>query len=74
MSDVTMITSAAIGKLLGIKKRLSEKEGDLVLAALDVKHKMLLNLMGANKIFKIFNDLRSAMSAYAWEVKHEPNM
>ena len=71
MSGVNLITSAAIGKLLGAKKRLSEKEGDLVLAALDVKHKMLLNLMGVNKIFKIFNDLRAATSAYAWEVKHE---
>jgi anti-anti-sigma factor len=71
MSDVTMITSAAIGRLLGAKKRLAEKEGDLVLAALDVKHKMLFNLMGVNKIFKIFNDLRAATGAYAWEVKHE---
>jgi anti-anti-sigma factor len=74
MSGTTMITSAAIGKLLGIKKRLAEIKGDLVLAALDVKHKMLLNLMGVNKIFKIFNDLRAATSAYAWEVKHEAEM
>jgi anti-anti-sigma factor len=72
MSGVTMITSAAIGKLLGAKKRLLEKKGDLVLAAVDVKHKMQLNLMGVNKIFKIFNDLRAATSAYAWDVKHEP--
>lgn len=74
MSGTTVITSAAIGKLLGIKKRLTEKEGDLVLAALEVKHKMLLNLMGVNKIFKIFNDLRAATGAYAWEIKHEAEL
>jgi anti-anti-sigma factor len=74
MSGITIMTSATIGKLLGIKKRLAEKEGDLVLAALDVKHKMQLNLMGVNKIFKIFNDLRAATSAYAWEVKHEAEL
>jgi anti-sigma regulatory factor (Ser/Thr protein kinase) len=42
-----------------------------VLAAMSLELKMKFVLMGANKIFKIHNDLRSAMNAYAWEVKHE---
>jgi anti-anti-sigma factor len=71
LSDVTMVASAALGKLLGIKRRFVERGGDLVLAAMSVEMKMKFTLMGANKIFKIFNDIRSAMNAYAWEVKHE---
>jgi len=71
LSDVTLIASAALGKLLGIKRRFVEKGGDLVLAAMSLELKMKFMLMGANKIFKVYNDLRSAMNAYAWDVKHE---
>ncbi|MBN2035567.1 MAG: ATP-binding protein [Chitinispirillaceae bacterium] len=71
MSGVTLVSSAALGKLLGLKRRFMERGGDLVLAALSLDLKMKFALMGANKIFKIYNDLRSASNAYAWEVKHE---
>jgi anti-anti-sigma factor len=71
LSEVTMIASAALGKLLGLKRRFVERGGDLVLAAMSLELKMKFTLMGANKIFKIYNDRRSAMNAYAWEVKHE---
>jgi anti-anti-sigma factor len=71
LSDVTMVASAALGKLLGIKRRFVEKGGDLVLAGMNLELKMKFMLMGANKIFKTYNDLRSAMNAYAWDVKHE---
>jgi anti-anti-sigma factor len=71
VSDVTLIASAALGKLLGIKRRFVEKGGDLVLAAMSLELKMKFMLMGANKIFKVYNDVRSAMNAYAWDVKHE---
>ncbi|MBN2188121.1 MAG: ATP-binding protein [Chitinispirillaceae bacterium] len=71
MSGVTLISSAALGKLLGLKRRFMEMGGDLVLAAMDIDLKMKFTLMGANKIFKIYGDLRSAANAYAWEVKHE---
>jgi anti-anti-sigma factor len=71
LSAVTMVASAALGKLLGIKRRFVEKGGDLVLAAMSLELKMKFMLMGANKIFKVYNDLRSAMNAYAWDVKHE---
>jgi anti-anti-sigma factor len=71
LSQVTIVASAALGKLLGIKRRFVEKGGDLVLAAMSLELKMKFMLMGANKIFKVYNDLRSAMNAYAWDVKHE---
>jgi anti-anti-sigma factor len=71
MSNVSLVASAALGKLLGIKRRFIERGGDLVLAAMSLELKMKFMLMGANKIFKVYNDLRSAMNAYAWDVKHE---
>jgi anti-anti-sigma factor len=71
MSSVSLIASAALGKLLGVKRRFVEKGGDLVLAAMSLELKMKFALMGANKIFRIYSDVRSASNAYAWEVKHE---
>lgn len=71
MSKVSFITSAALGKLLGVKRRLVERGGDLVLASLGLDLKMKLALLGANKIFKMYNDLRSAANAYTWEIRHE---
>jgi anti-anti-sigma factor len=71
MSSVTLVSSAALGKLLGLKRRFMERGGDLVLAALSLDLKMKFALMGANKIFKIYSDLRSASNAYSWEIKHE---
>ena len=71
MRAVTLVASAALGKLLGIKRRFVERGGDMVLAAMSLELKMKFMLMGANKVFKIYNDLRSAMNAYAWDVKHE---
>ena len=71
LSGVSLVTSGALGKLLGIKRRFIDRGGDLVLAAMNLDLKMKLALMGANKIFKIYGDIRSATSAYAWEIKHE---
>jgi anti-anti-sigma factor len=70
-SSVTQVSSAAIGKLIGIKRRFVERGGDLVLAAVSVELKMKFMVVGVTKIFRIYNDLRSAMNAYAWDVKHE---
>lgn len=71
MSRVTLVSSAALGKLLGIKRRFLEKGGNIVMAAMSLELQLKFALMGANKIFSIYNDIRSATNAYAWEVKHE---
>jgi anti-anti-sigma factor len=71
MSGVTMIASVALGKLLGLKHRFSEKGGDLVLAAISLDIKMKCVLMGVDRIFKMFSDLHSAMNTYTWDVMHE---
>jgi anti-anti-sigma factor len=67
MSKVTMLSSAALGELMGGRKALVEHGGDLVLACLTLNIKTKLSLLGANKIFRFHNDIRSAVSAYKWE-------
>jgi len=69
MSSVNLISSAALGELMGARKRLIELGGDLVLAGVILEIRTKLNLMGASKIFKMFNDVRSAINAYKWETE-----
>jgi anti-sigma regulatory factor (Ser/Thr protein kinase)/anti-anti-sigma regulatory factor len=72
MSAVTSISSAALGEYLGGRKRLIEKGGDLVFAAIHRELRTKLSLMGANKIFNFFNDTRSAINNYRWRVEKKP--
>jgi anti-anti-sigma factor len=72
MSKVSSICSAAVGELMGCRQVLSDKGGDLALAGINLDLKTKLNHLGAQKIFKIHNDLRTAVNAYAWEVQQKP--
>ncbi len=67
LGRVTMLSSAALGELMGGRKVLIEHGGDLVLACLSLPIKTKLTLMGANRIFKFHSDIRSAINAYRWE-------
>ncbi|MCU0609245.1 MAG: ATP-binding protein [Chitinispirillaceae bacterium] len=71
MVNVTAIASAALGKLLHIRQRFAQKQGDLMLAGLSIDLRIKLGLMGANKILRIYRDVRSALSAYDWDVRRE---
>jgi anti-anti-sigma factor len=67
LSKVTMLSSAALGELMGGRKALIEHGGDLVLACLSLPLKTKLTLLGANRIFKFHSDIRTAINAYRWE-------
>lgn len=69
VSNVSLISSAALGELMGCRSSLLDRGGDLVLAglALDVKEK--LTAMDANRIFRFFGDVNSALHAYDWDYK-----
>lgn len=67
MAEVTMLSSAALGELMGGRKSLVEHGGDLVMANLSLPIKTKLTLMGANKIFRMHSDIRAAVNAYKWE-------
>jgi anti-anti-sigma factor len=72
MSGVSLISSAALGEFMGGRKRLVEKGGDLVFSALHIEMRTKLTLMGANKIFRFYNDTRSAINAFKWEYEKNP--
>jgi len=72
MSAVTLISSAALGEFMGCRKRLIEHGGDLVFSGLKLDIRTKLNLMGATKIFRIYSDVRSAVTSYKWEVERKP--
>jgi anti-anti-sigma factor len=72
MSKVTHISSAAVGELMGCRQVLTEKGGDLVIAGLNLDVKTKMNQLGATKIFKFHNDLRTAMNAYSWQIEQKP--
>ncbi|MBD3322410.1 MAG: STAS domain-containing protein [Chitinivibrionales bacterium] len=67
MSEVTLFSSAALGRFMGFKKRLVESKGDLVLAGLTLEIKSQLTSLGAFKIFRSFANVSAAVNAYKWE-------
>jgi anti-anti-sigma factor len=67
MEKVSMISSAALGELMGCRTRLLERGGDLVLAGLNISIREKLTAMDANKVFRFFSDVRSSVNSYNWE-------
>lgn len=74
MSGVTQVSSAAIGQLMGCRQLLVERGGDLVITGVSLDIKSKLSAMGATKIFKFYNELRTAVNAYHWEVERKSEM
>lgn len=70
MSEATLFTSSALGNFMNYRKRLIEKNGDLVFTGLSLDIKTMLNLLGAGRIFRMYNDTQSAINAYRWEKEH----
>lgn len=67
VGKISMISSAALGEFMGFRKTLLEKDGDLVFAAMNMDIRAKFTSMGATKIFRIFNDVRSALNAFKWQ-------
>lgn len=67
MENVNFVSSPAVGCLMGCRRRLIEKQGDLVLAGLSNSLKSKLNLMGANRVFRYYSDIKAILSDYSWE-------
>jgi anti-anti-sigma factor len=69
MSGVSVVSSAALGQLMGCRQMLVERGGDLVITGVNLDVKSKLSAMGATKIFKFYNEMRSAINAYHWDVE-----
>ena len=57
------ISSAGLGVLIGIAKKVREKEGDLKLTKLSEKIFKIVNLLGFSKILQIFDTDKEALVA-----------
>jgi len=71
MTDVISMCSAALGEFMGYRQKFVEKGGDLVFAGLNRDIRSKLTLMGANKIFSFFTDVRAAVKAFRWNYKKQ---
>jgi anti-sigma regulatory factor (Ser/Thr protein kinase) len=58
---------------MGGRKRLIELGGDFVFACLDMELRSRFAMMGATKIFQIFNDIRSAIKSLNWQSGRNPD-
>ncbi|WP_136806955.1 STAS domain-containing protein [Desulfosediminicola flagellatus] len=63
-SELEYVDSTGLGTLvIGLKKALSQ-DGDLRLAAINAKVKMLLELTKADQVFKIYPTVNTAISSF----------
>ncbi|MDR0330585.1 MAG: ATP-binding protein [Chitinispirillales bacterium] len=71
LAGIEAICSAALGEFMGYRKRFVERGGSLVFAGLSGNIRSKLTLLGANKIFSFYQDVRGAINAYKWDYKKQ---
>lgn len=73
-SDLTFISSPAVGLLMGYKRRLVEQGGNLVLVGVLPEMKTKLSMMGADLIFNFYATIRSAVNRFYWEYRNHADV
>ena len=63
MSQVSIMDSAGLGSLMGALKRVSQRGGDVKIACLQEKPRLVFNITRAYKIFEIFDSVDEALDA-----------
>lgn len=63
LGAVEFMDSSGLGVLIAMLKRVSERGGDLVLARLPKKVRLVLEITRAYKIFRIFETVEEALQA-----------
>lgn len=63
LGKLEYISSAGLGVLIGIAKKVRERNGDLKLTKLSEKIFKIVNLLGFSKILQIFNTDKEALVA-----------
>jgi len=62
--DLSYISSAGLGVLLGMLQEVREKDGDLKLANMSPKIRNLFDMLGFSRLIRIYDDLESAKQAF----------
>ena len=63
LSGVDFIDSAGLGSLIALLKRISERGGDMKIAGLQKKVRMVFEITRAFKVFDIFDNTAEALKA-----------
>lgn len=64
LSRMDFIDSTGLGGIVACLKYASEKNGDLKIACLQSKPRLVFEITRANKIFDIFDDVKSAVESF----------
>ena len=64
LGGLDYISSAGLGVLIGVAKRVREKNGDLKLSQLPEKIYRIVNILGFSRILDIFNTDEEALSTF----------
>ena len=65
LGEMTGISSSVLGHLVGVRKELAEKGGDLVLSQPSDFITRVLNIMGLDTVLRVFPDDASAVAFFA---------
>jgi anti-sigma B factor antagonist len=61
LTELEFLDSTGLGAIISSLKQASEASGDIAVANLQPKPKMLFEITRAHKIFNVFNDIDSAV-------------
>ncbi|MBN2162204.1 MAG: STAS domain-containing protein [Pontiellaceae bacterium] len=65
LESVDFMDSAGLGTLIAALKRISERGGDMKIACLQKKPRMVFEITRAHKVFEIYNSTEDAVRAFA---------
>lgn len=65
LEAVDFMDSAGLGTLIATLKRITERGGDMKLACLQKKPRMVFEITRAHKVFEIYNSVDDALRAFA---------
>lgn len=65
MSEVDFMDSAGLGSLIATLKRVTERGGDMKVAALQKKPRMVFEITRAYKIFETYDTVEDAIHSYS---------
>lgn len=64
LEEVDFMDSAGLGTLIAVLKRISEKGGDMKIACLQKKPRMVFEITRAYKVFEIYDSVEEALRAF----------
>lgn len=65
LKEVEFMDSAGLGALIAALKRVTERGGDMKLACLQKKPRMVFEITRAYKVFEIYNSVDEAVRAFS---------